>query len=193
MPNEVFGTVPKKETVYSGTAVATQPSAPASRPAAGTGAGTVYSGPVPGGSVYNPAQPAPRGPQTQQPRATTAAASTGATKGAAIFYIIAAFTAANMVLIYAGVRFAVGLGATRAVRQDQITLAVANLLAIGIFVLLGVFAKRGSKAAFMIGMLLYAGDLVVLVMNNPELNIISIVIHAFFLFRLFQAFRELPA
>jgi hypothetical protein len=191
MSNAGFGQGPKRETVYGGPALEVKQAPVNNRPTIPAGTGTVYNGTAPGSTVYSgTAQPAAAPPM---PRAyAVALTSAGAKKGAAIFYLIAGFTAANMILMFVGVRFAVGLGSTNGLGADMKTLAVANLLAIGIFVLLGIFAQRGSKAAFVIGMLLYGGDLVVLAMNNPALHIVSIVIHGFFLWRLVEAFRELP-
>jgi hypothetical protein len=182
-----FGQGPKKETVYSGPALGVKQAPAYNSMATASGGGTVYNGPTPGGTTYSgPARPAAP-PVAQPPAAQT---STGATKGAGIFFVIAGFTAINMVLVFAGVRFAIGIGSTDA--TNQAAFVAGNAIAICIFILLGVFAKQGSKAAFIIGMLLYGADLVMLVMN-PQLRIASIVVHGFFLFRLFQAFRELPA
>jgi hypothetical protein len=116
----------------------------------------------------------------------------GAAKGAKIFYVIAGFTAINTVLMFIGMRFAIGVGNFRLNGATLGTIVLMNLIGAGVFVLLGVFTQGGSKLAFLTGMLLYAGDLALLVMNDPGLHIISIVIHGLFLFYLFSAFRELP-
>jgi hypothetical protein len=69
---------------------------------------------------------------------------------------------------------------------------VLNALAIGAFVTLGIFAMRGVKAVFLIGLLLYAGDTAVLLLSaNPALHIVSIVCHGIFLFSIFKAFRQI--
>jgi hypothetical protein len=157
----------------------------------GPGAGgTVYSGPSTGGTVYN-------GPAASGAAAPTAAGRTqpsvggGAVRGARIFFAIAAFTAINVVLIFAGIRFAIGLGATRIAGPSLGSFVVVSLLGAAVFAALGILAKNGSKPAFLIGMLLYGGDLVLLVLTNPALHIISIVIHGLFLFYLITAFRQL--
>jgi len=183
-----FGQGPKKETVYSGPALDVKQAPVYNSMAPASGGGTVYNGPTPGGTTYNGPARAASPPIAQPPAAQV---STGATKGAGIFFVIAGFTAINMVLIFAGVRFAIGIGSASG--NNLPAFIAGNAIAICIFVLLGIFAKQGSKPAFIIGMLLYGADLVMLVLNNPELHIVSIVIHGFFLFRLFQAFRELPA
>lgn len=187
MSNQVIGSGPKKETVYGGPSNSPQTSPAYNQQAAASGGGTVYGGPTPGGTVRNGASPA-----ASQSR-TSASASTGDARGAAIFYVIAGFTAANMVLMFAGIRFAVGLGATGAAANDMTTLLIANVVAIGIFALLGFLTKKGSKAAFIIGMALYAMDLLILAAFDPTRHVVSIVIHGFFLFSLFKAFRQLPA
>jgi hypothetical protein len=59
-------------------------------------------------------------------------------------------------------------------------------------VALGFFAARGAKAAYIIGLLLYAGDLAVLLLStNPAPHVISIVVHGIFLFSIFKAMRQL--
>jgi len=215
MSSSGYGQAPKKETVYSGPAPAPKqgtiyngPSIQTAGgtvyngPSAGTAGGTVYNGPSNGGTVYNGPSaggavyggPA-TGATTTRPVAANAAAATGdvaAAKGARIFYLIAAFTGINAVLIFVGIRFAIGLGAPQVFATSLSSFLVASVLGAGIFVGMGMFVKRGSKPVFLIGMLLYAGDLVLLVMNNPALHIISIGIHALFLFYLFSAYRQLP-
>lgn len=187
MSNQVIGSGPKKETVYGGPSISPQTSPAYNRQAAASGGSTVYTGPTPGGTVHNGASPA--GSQARP----SAPASAGGVRGASIFYVIAGFTAANMVLMFAGIRFAVGLGATGAAGNDMTTLLISNLVAIGIFVLLGFLTKKGSKAAFIIGMVLYALDLLILAAFNPAMHVVSIVIHGLFLWNLFKAFRQLPA
>jgi len=125
-------------------------------------------------------------------RPAAATINVGAAKGAKIFYTIAGFTAINTVLMFIGIRFAIGVGNFRLTGATLGTVIVVNLIGAGVFVLLGVFTQGGSKIAFLTGMLLYAGDLVLLLMNDAGLHIISIVIHGLFLFYLFSAFRELP-
>jgi hypothetical protein len=215
MSSSGYGQAPKKETVYSGPtptpkqgtvyngpSVQTAGGTVYNGPAAGTSGGTVYNGPAAGGTVYNGPAPGgtvygapPTGAVTSRPMAPNAAAASGdlaAAKGARILYLIAGFTGVNAVLIFVGIRFAVGLGTTEIADGSLNTALIASVLGAGIFVALGMFAQRGSKAAFLIGMLLYGGDLVLLVMNNPAFHVVSIVIHALFLFYLFSAYRQLP-
>lgn len=200
MSNGGFGQGPKKETLYSGPVPTPGQGTAYAGPAPSTGVGTVYNGPALGGTVYHGStsggaayKGSPTGVLPSRPTAGPAAARSGAgAKGASIFFLIAAFTGINTVLIFAGVQFGIGLGATRTTNAALSSILVVNVVAIGIFVLLGIFARGGSKIAFLIGMLLYAGDLVLLIMNDPALHVISIVIHGLFLFYLFNAFRQLP-
>jgi hypothetical protein len=168
---------PAKGTVYNGPSV----------PAVG---GTVYNGPAPGGTVYGGAAAGTTNPRYSAGAAT--AINAGAARGARIFYLIAGFTAINTVLMFVGIRFALGVGNIRLDGASTASVVLLNLVAAGIFVLLGVFTQGGSKITFLVGMLLYAGDLVLLLLNNPGLHIISIAIHALFLYSLFTAFRQLP-
>lgn len=178
MSGSSFGPKTTGGTVYSGP-----------NPAATT-TGTVYGGgPAPGGTVYNSAAAA-----QPRPTAGTAAAqgSPAGARGARIFFLIAAFTGINVVMMFAGIRFGIGLSTTSMSDVSLNTMLALSVLGAGIFVALGMFARNGNKAAFLIGMPLYAADLVLLVLNHPEIHVISIVIHALFLFYLFSAFRQLP-
>jgi hypothetical protein len=187
MPDSTFRRGAQKGTVYNGPAPATQGTV-YNGPSIQTGGGTVYNGPAPAGTAYN-------GPGTAAPRygARTAVATVnvGAARGAKIFYTIAAFTAINTVLMFVGIRgFAIGVGNFQLVGANQSTIILVNLVGAGLFVLLGVFTQGGSRIALLTGMLLYAGDLGLLLMNDAGLHIISIVIHGLFLFYLFSAYRE---
>ena len=149
--------------------------------------GTVYGNQPAAGTVYNPArQGAATGP-------ALAGANAGVSKAAAIFYVIAGFSALNTLLILIGAPLAVGMAATRARADSQMGIVVAsNLIVIGIFVALGFFAGKGSKAAFLIGLLLYGGDtLLLLLSDNPAARIPSIVVHVFFMVSIFKGFRQL--
>ena len=117
-------------------------------------------------------------------------------KGAGIFFAIAVVTAINTVLIATGSPFVLGRGLSTskiAAAPGQMTgIVVLNVLVIGIFVLIGIFARHGSKAAFVIGMLLYGGDaLLMLLSGDPAMHIGGIVVHVILLIYLFKAFSEL--
>jgi hypothetical protein len=173
MPNTPTVTGVQKEMVFGGPG--TQPNA----------VGTVYNGPGLSGTTARP-NPAIR---PVQPKANA-----GGSKGRNVFYLIAVFSAINAVLILskAPIVFALGLACTRVSANSPLgPVLFLNAIAIGTFVALGFFAARGAKAAFLIGLLLYAGDTVVLVLSpNAAAHIVSIVFHGLFLFYIFQAFRQ---
>jgi len=152
----------------------------------GTG-GTVYGGPA-AGTVYNPGQAAPRPAFSADP-------GPAATKGSNFFFAIAAVTALRTLLIFSGARTFLGSGVTtsKVASQGAMTAAlVVDLVIIGIFVLLGIAARSGSKAAFIIGMVIYGADTAFLLLSgHPELHIVGIVFHGIFLLGLFNAFRQL--
>jgi hypothetical protein len=176
------GTGAKKETVYGG-------------PGLNTSGGTVYNGPAPGGTVYQ--GPGLSGVQGRSPATRTAPAvtKTGAARGGVIFFTIAAFSALNTVLMLSKAPFvlAIGLAITRISVDGQLgPVLVVNAIAIGIFVLLGILTGKGSKAAFLIGFLLYGADTALLLLSgNAGLHVSSIVIHGLFLFYLVKAFRQI--
>jgi len=173
MPDTPAGTGVKKETVYGG---------PGAQPNAG---GTVYNGPGLNGTTTQSTGPA----RPVQPRA----GATGSKSGN-VFFLIAAFSAINAVLIMskAPIVFALGLAITRVSPDSPLGFVLLlNVIAIGTFAALGIFAARGAKAAFLIGLLLYAGDAVILLLSpNPALHIVSIVVHGIFLFSIFKAYRQ---
>ena len=206
MSNTTIGPGAKKETVYDGPSP--QPTQSSRAPAAGTvyggmtpgtnggtvyggqpAGGTVYNGPGGGGTVYNPAR--------QKPAAQVDVTKTGAAKGGAIFFIIAACSALNSVLMLANAPFVLtfGLAITRMrVSSDMGPQMILNVVALGIFVVIGIFAIKGSKAAFIVGLLLYGGDTVLLLTSgDAALHIPSIVVHGLFIFSIIKAFRQLES
>src|SRR6476646_3419012 len=173
MPSTPTGTGMQKETVYGGPG--TQPN----------GGGTVYNGPGLSGATTCP-------PVTTRP--VQRQANAGRLASGNVFFVIAAFSAINAVLILskAPIVFALGLAITRVSPDSPIGFVVVlNAIAIGTFVVLGFFAARGAKSAFIIGLLLYAGDLAVLLLSaNPALHVISIVVNGIFRCRNFKAMRQ---
>jgi len=212
MPNITTpGPVPKKETVYSGPPIqnskgtvyggpapasgGTVYNGPQARPAA-TSAGTVYGGPAPGGTVfsgpgnsgtvYNPRQ-------ISQPMAQP---NTAASKGAGLFFLVAGFSALNMLLVLAHAPFilAVGLAVVTLFGHASpvANSTLFNVVAIGIVVLIGFFVRRGSKPALLIGMLLYAADgALFVIVGDAAPHIMSIVAHGLFLIGMFRVFSQL--
>lgn len=219
MPNITTDPGAKKETVYNGPSPqqkqSSGPSSPASASAsasASSSGSTVYGGPAPkaAGTVYNGMgtgstvygnQPAsgtvynPRQGAAARPAQPSANAAPAPSKAGSVFYLIAGFSAINTVLILASAPFvmAIGLAVTRIRAEGEMGAVLAiNAVAIGIFVALGFFAGRGSKAAFLIGLLLYAGDTALLLLSgNPALHVVSIIVHGVFLFSIFKGFRQL--
>jgi hypothetical protein len=202
MPDTITGPGTKKETVYSGPgpqARQTPTAASYNGMPPGT-TGTIYNGPT-GGTVYNgPAAgstaSSPSRPNTpSQP--VQAAPNTGGAKGGVTFFLIAGFSAINTLLILASAPFvlAIGLAATRVrAGSDLGPVLLLNAVVIGAFVVIGIFAMKGSKAAFLIGLLLYSGDTVLLLLSdNAAVHLPSIVVHGIFLFSIFKAFRQLES
>ncbi len=172
-----FGQNPKGQTVYGG-------------PTIQTSEGTVYNGPVAGGTVYQgPNTPGAYNPPPQAPRFAVPTVNVGARRGSNIFYWIAGITALRTLLLFAGVQ-QLTLGANRMVAADPRSILMVNALIIAIFVALGVFTRRGAKMALVIGMLLYAADTVLLLVGDASANAIYIVVHALFLYSLFNAYRQ---
>ena len=118
-------------------------------------------------------------------------------KAANIFYLIAGLSLVNTFLAISGLNLALalGLGITRIFDQALKSggsagpVLVVNAAVAGVFVAIGVFAKRGSSAAFLIGLLLYAGDAVLLCIDGVLIHIPSIIVHGIFLAGLFGGYR----
>jgi hypothetical protein len=117
------------------------------------------------------------------------------------FYWVAGLSLVNSIMAFAGQswRFIFGLGITQIIDEfaSQMTgsgkmIALAlNVAAAGIFVLFGFFAHKGHTWAFIVGMVLFALDGIILVLASAWLGV---AFHAYVLFRLFQGFtacREL--
>lgn len=125
--------------------------------------------------------------------------------GAANFYWIAGLSAINTVLavMQSDTRFVMGLAVTQFVDalafligQDSpgsrtILLGISvviDLVILGIFVLFGYFASQGRRWAFIIGMILYAVDTLLMLFFQDWL---SFGFHIFFLWGLFGGLRAL--
>jgi hypothetical protein len=122
--------------------------------------------------------------------------------GASWFYWIAAMSLVNSVLLVMGsnVSFVVGLGITQFVAviareaQNQGDLAIeASIIAFmitaaaaGFFIVMGIFANKRHIWAFIIGMLVYALDGMLLLL---EQDLFSLAFHGFALFCLFGGLR----
>jgi hypothetical protein len=153
--------------------------------------GTVYGGPGGAGTVYNPRQ------TTAQPQAIPAHHA-GAAKGSVFFFLIAGLSVINTLLILAHAPFvmALGLAVTRLFGPEapMANILFLNVIAVGVLVLLGVFVRHGSKAALLIGMLLYGGDTALFFLaGNAALHVPSIIVHILFLVGMFKAFGQMES
>lgn len=185
-----LGPGPKNETVYSG-------------PAPAVSTGTVYGGPPLTGSAYNGAAPAtvyrPPAPVGSPAATPSTAAPRVGHKVGNLFFLIAGLSVLNSVLAIVGapIAMALGLGVTRlfdyaAHQSGNVgTAIVINLIIIGTVALIGVFARQGSIVAVIIGLLLYAGDTVLLVADGVGLHIVSLIVHGIFLASIFRGFRAM--
>ncbi|HAL45705.1 MAG: hypothetical protein A2Y12_07570 [Planctomycetes bacterium GWF2_42_9] len=131
-----------------------------------------------------------------------------AKKACGWFAAIAAFSVINSLLIFfkSQVTFVIGLGITTIIdgfmsgmREEVSGNAsiiitaigiVINLLIIGIYVLIWLLSRNGSRAAYIIGMVLYALDAAIFVVFKDWLGI---AFHAFFLYSLFVGYRYIKA
>jgi MFS family permease len=125
--------------------------------------------------------------------------------GANNFFGIAGLSVINTFLSFIGsdTRFVIGLGITQFVDAVAyfasldvpeasgiltIVAVLIDLVIVGIFVLFGFFARRGRRWAFMVGMVLYAIDALLLLAFQDWLGL---AFHALFLFWLFGGLRAL--
>jgi hypothetical protein len=204
------GPAPKKETVYSGPPLQDNRGTVSHAPLPGMG-GTVYTGPAPkaGGTVYNgsasggsvysgPGSGTVYNPRQGNAAPAASAARSGATKGAGFFFLIAGLSVLNTFLVLGHAPFvmALGLAVTRLFGPDapMPNLLFINVMAVGVLILLGLFVRHGSKAAFLAGMLLYAGDTALFfIVGDAALHMPSIVVHVLLLIGMFRAFTQMES
>jgi hypothetical protein len=211
MPNTTIGSTGsplKKETVYNGPSLQTKQGTVYNGPSSAAAGGTVYNGsavkPAGGGTVYGgPAQGNTAGAanagtvyrSARQAADPNKSATRPAAKGASFFFLIAGFSAVNTLLVLGGSHIVLGIGLTVSKFGQGVSvpaILVLNVIAIGIFVLLGIFARNGSKAAFIVGMLLYAGDgLLLYLSGDPGAHIPGLVVHGLFLVGMFKGLTQL--
>ena len=123
--------------------------------------------------------------------------------GASWFYWIAGLSLVNSIMSFtgSGFGFALGLGFTRIIHRFAFGLGsgargvalVLDLMAAGVFILFGVFANKAQIWAFIIGMILFALDTVIVFTAQAWLSVALHVLALFFLFRGFQACRQVRA
>lgn len=185
MSSGEFGQGPKKETIYGG-------------PTPTAAQGTTYGGFSPTGTSSNGAPTAGTvyRPPVAQPTDSGAITHTHGHRAGGLFFLIAGLSVVNSVLVFVNAPFtmALGLGITLffdglASVKGLIGPAIAiNVVVVGVFVLIGIFARKGSAAAILIGMILYAADTLLLLLALPA-TIILLLVHAYFLYALFGAYR----
>ena len=117
--------------------------------------------------------------------------------GANWFYWIAGLSLINSIaqLSGSGWRFIVGLGITQIVDYiahqagtiGTVAALVIDVFAASVFVLFGLFARKGQRWAFLVGMVLYGLDGLLLLVGPDFLGL------AFHAFALYQIFRGLGA
>ena len=108
------------------------------------------------------------------------------------FFWIAGLSLVNSVMLYIhspiGVFF--GLGTTELIDFSAPSVVVAlglDIVAAGFFALYGIFARRGARWAFLVGMVFYLLDaLIILLFTHQYLEVAA---HAYALFRIFQGFQ----
>lgn len=177
----------KKESAGSGSSPATT--------------GTVYSGPpMPGsiGTVYQgPTTGSPTSSGQRAPVRGTQRVAVNSHKAGNLFYYIAALSALNTVFALVGVpiALAIGLGITRIIdaslgRESLPVALILDAIVAVMFMALGFFATKGNKAAFLIGLVLYGLDLVLL-FSDAGRHIPSLLVHGYFIYLLIKALREM--
>lgn len=173
-----FGQTPKKETVYSG------PTPPMDNQAFGQPAASGTAG---GSSNTGSAGTAVR-----------AGVSPQVVAGASWFFWIAALSLVNSFITMSGSNwhFILGMGVTLVMdvigahtgSVGTVVAFVVNLVIAGIVVLFGVFARKGQKWAFLVGMVLYTCDGVLLLVFR---DFLSAAFHVYALFCIFRGFKAL--
>lgn len=134
------------------------------------------------------------GPGAQQ----SAIAERQTQQGGDWFFWIAGFSIVNSVIALAGqkLHFVIGLGTTElfdglSSQTGSLPKGAAlalDILAAGFYVLYGLFARKGAKWAFLVGMIFYLLDGLLLLVFKDWL---SVAFHAYALYRIFKAFRAL--
>lgn len=168
MPSGEFGQSPKKETVYNGPAITRSVTTE-----------TVYGGTQPGETKYGYTRALVSG---KNPAMTAETAKAGN-----IFFVIALFFLINTAFLGSHLKLVkmIELGIARIPLGMQQTgetgsIFVFAAIVLAILVTLGIFARRGSSAAFAIGILLYGMD-TYLLGDDPGLGYQTICMHFIFL------------
>lgn len=119
------------------------------------------------------------------------------------FFIIAALTLVNAVLFFANsnTRFVIGTGITDFANviattdisgiAGTVVALIFDAVVIGGFAGLGLLARNGTGWAFLVGMVVYALDALLLATVPDWLSVVFHALALFYLFRGFQASRQL--
>jgi hypothetical protein len=140
MSNSGGGQPPKKETVYSGPVPPGFGTRTQSSSTTATAiSGTVYNGPAPGGTVFDETKFVAKKPD----RSMAVAATTKKIRWFSLrFFLVAA----------------VSLIEYFALRESDSTVAMASLFVFFVFLLIGIFAMRLSRVAFLVALAIYGLD-----------------------------------
>jgi hypothetical protein len=125
--------------------------------------------------------------------------------GANWFYWIAGLTLVTSVIAFGGggIRFLISLGITQIIDgvaeaisaegggAAKVVALVLALVISGVFIICGVLANKRSLGAYIAGMVLFGLDGLVSLMFQDWIGVIAHAVVLFFLFRGFQAGREL--
>ena len=122
-------------------------------------------------------------------------------KGAASWFIwIGGLSLLNSVIVMAGggLHFIVGLGITQVVdalaheagTSGIVLDLIINGFVVGLFAVFFHFGRKGQSWAFIVGMLLYAADGLILLAFK---DILSVAFHAYALYRIYTGLKALPA
>ena len=149
------------------------------------------------------ASAAPAAPATAAPVPQAPAVDPGLLRaqrnGGGWFFWIAGLSLINSIALATGsnMSFVVGLGATEIVdgifHQTALNFPVVgyvlDALVLGLFVLLGVFARKGMVWAFVTGLVLYALDALIFVLLPDEPQWLPIGFHGYVLFCIWGGLR----
>ncbi len=122
--------------------------------------------------------------------------TSGMRSAASWFYWIAGLSAVNFILALSGASFSFAVGSAAVdfcavLARDSggfnPVYALVGVLVIALWVLLGVLGGRGSLAAFIVGLILFALDTLLVIKSG---YVIGIAIHAYILFRLGIGLKE---
>jgi hypothetical protein len=121
--------------------------------------------------------------------------------GARWFFWVAGLSLVNTLLAFAGshLHFVLGLGATQLVDSvakstgaaAAVPAAIIDFMIAAAFVLIGLWASRCNETAFLLGMLLYTADGVLLFAAHDWMSVAFHVLALFFMYRGFAAAQQL--